>query len=283
MPQGTQIDKKMIERGYWIAMHRLTIQKWTTIILGIVVALIFAIFFLQFGMYLYQLKQWDSLIVKSKASLYDWAHVHEVSRPRDIEFSSPKFLLGSENTYDLFVEIYNPNTHWAVEALSYEFLVNNATRVTAEQPSFILPGETKLLIAFRYQSSVPITQVSVNVTNFRWRKLHNAPEISWFLTEPPKFTGRQINVSGNTQSIVPARVSWTVKNQSTINFRNVVWQVGMYSGASLVAVLEYGGGPFKFFEERTFDLPVFGQLPRIDSVKVFPIIDIFDPEFFYLD
>lgn len=276
------LDKKMLERGYWIATHRLAIERWTTRALYLFILLMYLIFFVQFGIYMYRLNQWNVLLASSITPLMDWRAIHEQRSPLEVEFGTPLLFASGEGRYDFVVEVYNPNEQWAIESLTYEFVYGDDQRTPAQQ-TFVLPGERRYITVLGFESAEPITSIaSFNASQYRWHKVSHLPPLSWDFTEPPLYTPRQTIVENRIQRVLPASVGWTVRNASTLNIRTVVWQVVFLSGNSLAGVAEYRREDFPFLEERSFSFSVSDAVGRVDRVKVFPIVNIFDPNFSYL-
>ena len=274
------IDKKMIERGYWIATHRLVIKKWTMIFLYLVIALFYLIFFVQFGVYLYYSNDWQRYVAEAIQPTYDWRKIHSENAPVDIEFGKAVLYPLSNGRYDFVVAAHNPNEKWAVESIAYQFVSGEVA--TPYVSTFLLPQEQRYFTVLGFKSVTPLSgTVEFVPSNIRWVRLTRPPALSWDIVEQAQFIPQQILVQGARQTVVPARLTWRVRNNSTLNIRSVLWQYALFSGSTLVSVGERMAEDFTFLEERPFDIALFGSLPRVDSVRLFPIVNIFDPHFRY--
>ncbi|MBI4091061.1 MAG: hypothetical protein HY422_03480 [Candidatus Komeilibacteria bacterium] len=279
---SAHIDRKLLERGYWIATHRISIIRWTTIALYIVIAFVYVVFFVQFGVYTYRFNDWDELMRDSIASQYSWSAIHERQAPLEVEFGQPYVFPVGDSRYDFAVEVYNPNAQWALESLSYQFTYGEGL-MTPAQETFVLPKEQKYLTVFSFVSDLPIPSVAeVKEFNYRWKKVSRLPPLAWDYIEPPAYAARQIRIENGVQQVIPAHVSWVVQNASTFNLSSVTWQIGLYSGTRLAGVASYTTERLTFLEERPIELFLPDTGARIDSVKVYPIVNIFDPNFTYL-
>src|SRR3989338_1942250 len=117
MPGTPIIDKKILERGYWIATHRLAIEKWISIILYLIIAAGYLTFVVHFGMYVYGYKDWGELIRRAATPVLNWSAIHARYAPQDLVFGDPIIFSRGNGRYDFFVEAQNPNETWAVESL----------------------------------------------------------------------------------------------------------------------------------------------------------------------
>ncbi len=276
------LDKKILARGYWIATHRLALERWATRGLTALIILVYLLFFVQFGLYMYRLNQWQELLARSIVPTIPWSAVNKDLAPLDIDFGTPMVFPQGENKYDFVVEVYNPNQQWALESMNYtfEFGTNEATKA---DHAFILPGERKYIAVLGYRSTDPIKGVGhFTTSDFRWHKVSHLPPLNWDFTVPPTYTARLATVEKGVQSVLPAEVHWTVRNESTLNIRKVVWQISYLSSGKLVGLSEYTSENFPFLEERDFSLSAPDSIGRVENVKVYPIVNIFDPNFSYL-
>lgn len=278
----TGIDKKIIERGLWIATHRLALQRWVVMGLYGVIALGFGIFFVQFGSYVYRFNDWDKYAVQSVRSFVDWKVVHEASAPQKFEIDDPALFARASGVYDIAAEVFNPNKEWAGRSVFYQFM-SNGEPLGEPAESFILPGQRRFFTLFGYSSEKPINSVTVEIGTIKWQRLEKIPETGWLYQEEPAYSGKKIIVENRIQSVIPARVSWQVQNGSTYNFSRVLWQVGLYTGGRLASIAEYTSGKFPFLDIQTIDMTIPQSLPRVDRVVVYPIVNFFDSTFSYLE
>ncbi len=282
MPElPTNIDKQTIDRGYWIATHRISIKKWTARALYACIGIFYLIFFTQFGIYMFQYSELDRLMATAARPTYNWEQIHSAHAPLPIETSTPIVLPLGDNRYDLVVEAYNPNTRWAISTLKYSFSAD--TKVLHSDTSFILPGEHKFFSALGYHSDDTISAVTFTMDSTEWRTVTHPTNLSWIYTEEPKFFDRQIISENGKETVLPARIEWKVKNGSTYNIRDVTWQIGLYSGQNLVGISQLDSELFTFLQERSFEQRIYSPLQSVDRVVLYPIVNVFDPNFTYVE
>lgn len=273
------LDKTTIDRAYWLTVHRLAIEKWTTIGLYVVNGFVFAWFFVQFGVYLYTYDQWRQLVAASAAPIYSQQRLDQDIAPLDLAFGNPQVFFLGDDRYNLVVEVSNPNTQWAVQSMKYQFTVNG--QKLASQEDFVLPQEHKFLTLLNYRSDAAISRVdSVSDFDYHWRKIRSLPPISWIYTKPPAFQSKRVLIQDNKQVVIPASVSWSVKSGSTIRFPKVTWQVALYGqGQTLLSILSYASENISFLVEQDFQIYVYDQLPHVEKVVVTPVIDLFSGDY----
>ena len=281
MPRySPELDPSPVARGYWFITHKLAIAKWSQVALYIVIALSYLLFFVQFAVYLYRYNDWGNLVARSIRPSYDWTAIHAQKAPLSLVVGTPTVFPRSDNRYDIVVDVYNPNAQWAVKSVAYTFGINGGVTFPAKT-GFVLPQEHTFFSFLNAPTDTPIHEVGVALAPPVWQRMITQPAQSWIFTEQPQFVGKQVVIDHNTQKIVPARITWTVRNGSTLNFRGVTWLVAVYRGNNLISYYEYQSGKFPFFDEQPFELFVYDALSQVDSVKVIPVVNIFDSSFTY--
>ncbi|MEK7584355.1 MAG: hypothetical protein AAB490_03850 [Patescibacteria group bacterium] len=283
MPNApVQLDKSMLERGYWLATHRLVLKKWTSIGLYILIAFSYLYFFVQFGVYMYNYNEWQAIMAQSVATPYTWADIQAANAPLDIEVTEPHLFARGDNRYDAVAQVHNPNEQWGVESFQYVFVFSDGSR-TEPIAGYVIPNETKFLTKQGFISQTPLSRITdVELSEVRWKKISRLPVLSWMFTAPPEYLGSQVISDGGVQRQLPPRITWSVRNDSTLSIRTVVWQVALYTGSQLNSVINYQAENFLFFAERNFEIVLNSATGRVSSVTVNPLVNIFDPGYTYL-
>ncbi|OGY92744.1 MAG: hypothetical protein A3B31_00015 [Candidatus Komeilibacteria bacterium RIFCSPLOWO2_01_FULL_53_11] len=277
-----QLDKSMLERGYWLATHRLVLKKWTSIGLYILIVFSYLYFFVQFGVYMYHYNEWQEIMAQSIATPYAWADIQAANAPLDLEVTDPHLFARGDNRYDAVAQVHNPNEQWGVESFQYAFAFSDGSK-TESTAGYVVPGETKFLTKLNFSSQTPLSRIAdVEVSDVRWKKIVRLPALSWIFTEPPEYLGSQVISDKGVQRVLPQRITWSVRNGSTLSIRTVVWQVALYTGSQLNSVINYQTGDFPYFAERHFEIILNSATGRVSSITVNPLVNIFDPGYTYL-
>jgi hypothetical protein len=179
---------------------------------------------------------------------------------------------GDELNYDLYGTLTNPNSDWSA-TFHYAFKLKGGQ--TAEQSGFILPGEEKVLVAFK-TTTARSAEVDLLLSEVEWRRLD--PHVisdyeSWAaehrLTISEAAFSRQDNA---------AVVSFVVKNQTAYSFWQpsflvVLWRGGTVGGLIRLSTTEIASGQTKTLSARWF-----GAAPAVSKINVYPEINLLDPD-----
>lgn len=268
-PEDRQVDNALL-----YARNKLRLRLGIVIVLFLISAA--TIIFTANGYFSY-LSQYSDLSRAMKdlwEDQYQWSSVHQANAPKDIVLDRVYLFPRGNNTYDLAVEAYNPNSQWAVINVQFQFTSDNQT--VASGNGSILPGERRLLTVYG-QKSDTLLQVpnTVNLYNYQWRKLSNWTDDQWLYPSPAQFQARRVVDTGGKIAVIPARVIWTAVNNTGINLAVVRWQVILRSGGSVVYAGEYQTEKIAYREARDFSLAVTDTISRVDSAEVHPIYDMF--------
>jgi len=224
-----ELSKDQLEKGLFVARHRLQLRTAITLLLAALVGVLVLVSANAYYKLLVNAGQLDKLMAAVWQSDQDWATVHRLNAPANIDFGDPIIFPLGDGRYDIVVEATNPNEKWALESFDFQFLSNNVG--VASGSSYLMPGERKYVTILGLESNKLITSLDkVNQFNLKWRKVSQPFPNIWEFTQPPKYRARGV-ISENGQTItVPASVSWSVVNKYTLSVRQVKWQVVLYGG-----------------------------------------------------
>lgn len=93
---------------------------------------------------------------------------------KDLIILNGGFFPTTENNYDLFARVQNPNAEWGVESINYEFdMYDSANQLIGTKigKTFILPQETKYIIEQKFYSEKPVAKVEFKFSIISWEKL----------------------------------------------------------------------------------------------------------------
>src|SRR3989344_4341251 len=274
---NVQIDKSMLERGYWLATHRLTIKRWGSIALYAIIGITYTTFFIQFGLYLFRYSDWNTLVAQAVPPTIDWRVAQANSGPKELQFGQPQLFSLGDNQYVFIVSVENPNRQWSMNSFTFSFVASDGTIVTGD-PTYILPEEKKFVSVLGYQMELPISGIAeFEPAESTWLKITRLPPLSWEFTEVPTFHGKRVIVDGNKQVLLPANVTWSAKNSSTLTVKKLVWQIALFGGDRLVSLSELAAEDFPFLAERHFEVALPSINETVTRVTVTPLVNIFDP------
>ena len=270
------LNPKDIERGYFLLSHRDLIKK---ILFGLAVFVVIIIYLVAiFGLIRFIREgSFDSMASNANQN-YNWAAYHASRQPLPVKNSPPQFFLLGSKIYNLMAVVENPNDNWAITQLDYTFIVNG--QELEKQTAFINPKERRLLTKMGYGAESGISKIEIKIDNIKWYRIDNdLPDINFEIKEAKFQAATRETVEDKTFD-VPARATWTAKNLSLFNFWSVSWQVVLMSGAKIVAVNELNTRDFLSLESRDLEVVWLGDLPRVTTVEVYPILNKLDSDNF---
>jgi len=209
-------------------------------------------------------RQTDELLFSSSAVL---AAV-EAAKPQPLAVSDVQFFGGSDGHYDLMTQVSNPNTDWLAE-FTYNF-VSDSNSSPVSYFGFVLPGGRKILLALGQDSSA----ARVEITDVKWTRITDFDAIrnnrERFLVGNDKFTPA-LKIGD------PARIEFSLSNESPYSYWEAGIVVFLYSGGSLSAINYLAVPQFTSGSTRTIELNWTRPLVNIDGWEVIPETNYLDP------
>lgn len=93
-------------------------------------------------------------------------------QPDNLDIQETALVYGGVDTYDVLAKIVNPNPEDGAESFDYDFILkDDQGNVLAERKgrSFILPGETKYLLATQLSSGSLPKKIALEISNIQWK------------------------------------------------------------------------------------------------------------------
>ena len=143
----------------------------------------------------------------------------EVVAEESIQVEKTGFVSsGIINKYDIYGQIYNPNTFFGSGEFSYQFVVKDGTgKVVAEKngKNFILPGERKYLIENNIETNeIPVT-VELVVNESEWIKFNTGDY------QKPELKVVNKNYTEISSGVNFSEAIGLVKNESHFDFEKI--------------------------------------------------------------
>ncbi|MFW0862462.1 MAG: hypothetical protein ACKKL6_02645 [Candidatus Komeilibacteria bacterium] len=270
MEDPTQnLTDKQLKYSYWYLLHKKEIKK-IGLILFIALDTILVLWAL-FGLVKF-LNNYSELNELTTTPEYiDWQAYHEENQPKELIISTTKAVKTTNGKTDIGVEISNVNTEWGVRKLVYQFVLPGG-QVTPEQETFLLPNESKYLLALDVNSIG--TTASLQIITRDWARVR-----------PDDNIYSMVNISNET--FTPAsriegqdlggQASWTVDNNSSYSFYDPGFIVVLYSGTREVAFNYMKLSFLDSLTSRELTVSWGHSLPNVTAIKVMPDINLFDP------
>lgn len=269
-----------LSEAYWWVTHKAEIFK------AIVVALIFVNVgfwgYTVYGLTRYFIIDYSAqqrLEAGLAAPSIDYAYWRAKNQPKQLEISSVQsFSLGS-GRYDFWAEVQNPNEHWTVSELSYAF--NLADGTVVEKTTFVLPGQSKYLLALGVTSSRS-SVAGLQIRNIKWRRVqkfavYQEKALNFTISETKFLSSQELKIKTNLPF---SKTSFKVVNNSAFNY----WEVGFYvllkNGPNIVGINYISTRDFFSGASKTLEVSWYQKMSTPDSVMIVPDLDILNPAVF---
>ena len=135
----------------------------------------------------------------------------------DLNILESTIVTTGTDRYDVAVEVNNPNLEWGASPLEYSIALidaeGNLINSVLETDQFILPGQTKMLMAFNILAVQQPAKAELTITYAEWIKVQNYQE--------PDFTTETVSYQEVEEPGVFARLKGKVTNNTTFTLNNV--------------------------------------------------------------
>jgi hypothetical protein len=275
--EGLSLDK--LEAGLWLAKNRGVLRN---ILIGALVALIIASWGFSlygFGSYLLVGMINDSRMMTDlvKSQILDQAQLKQ-RKARDLIISTVS-ILPAGGKYDLCVSARNPNEqHRGI--FSYCFTVGNGEQSCGQ--NFILPGETKYVMALAQTFSGAPANASFSIAAMNWNRVDNHLIPNW-----NQYRDQRLNISVRNPLFKPDEssaaeklplntLSFTAVNHTSFSYWEAPFQIILFSGNRIVGINQYVIKDFVSFDERTEQISWPGIIRAVSKIIITPEINIMD-------
>lgn len=267
------ISNRQLRFGYWFLNHKDKLKAVLILLLGV-----FCLITVGYGLYgtfihLKEMPQINQLIKNLALNHIDFSGIQQRTAPQALKIFQPTVIYLGNNQYDLYVLVSNPNQNYAVKRLVYYFKTTDFS--STKETISLFPGQQAMLLSLGNQSPRRLAQVSLEIEQLEWQRiksLETFPKLDFELTP---VTLDQNNSEGRKFG------SFQATNQSIYNFREVKWQIVMYSGQKIVGLNQLSNSNFLSNETREITFSWFEKLPQVSKVDVYPIIDLYLEDIIY--
>lgn len=263
--------------GYsiWFTSHKLIMYRVLVVVFLILDILLVVVNFTKWGIFLAgfpaQIRLEQELVNFNNISVQGFA-------PKPLQVLSTELLSGGVDRYDAVSEIVNSNDRFML-TIDYHF--NLGTTNTPRQQRVILPGDDTLIAALGSQiDSVSLGSLALVFDNFNWKRIsgHKIADLKTWKNDRLQFSTENFVYSSafGADGLKVNRLQFTLKNNSAFGYKQPSFLVGLYSQDVLVGVMPLQLPDFPSVSSAAVDLRNFVSNLRVDSVKIFPLINIFD-------
>jgi hypothetical protein len=196
----------------------------------------------------------------------------------DIQTIEKAIVPGEPGKYDALVKIENPNSQFGAANVSYSFnLLDGDGKIISknEGTTFVLPAETKYILAFNIPSEQKPASLDFKISSFEWSKFteYSEPNILVY--------AKEFNLmSGGSPGF--AELKAKTRNQSGYDFRQISAVAVIRDGSGqAVAINQTSFNDVRVNEEREISFRwsnPFQIDPVSARIEIDPEVNVFDNE-----
>jgi hypothetical protein len=277
MVNEDQFYEKQLGVAYWYVTHKFLLKNILIVVLLSLDILLVAynIYILSYNLIIRQ-KDYQAALASFVNANDDYSLLRQFSLPPKIQTASLQTFPNTIGS-DIVSEIVNTSPKWYA-TFDYQFQLGEKS--TPNRKGFIFPGETKKLIDLAVADGNLASAVIIR--NINWQK-----EIDFVKLYQEKFRFDIRNVQyipskelGLEQKIAVNRVIFEIENLTAYNYKNVNLLIFLNSGGQIIGVNQIPSGILSSGTTKVMEVNFFQPLPKIDSVDIFPEVNILDPAVF---
>lgn len=278
---GSNYNNLQFKIAYWLFSHKKIFKKILVFSLVALNLLIWGLVIYQFSLYLIFWQAHQQTLKGLVEEKIDFlAHHQRIAAIPLKVVNLLAFPIGQTERYDMLVEIENQNSRWGVPSLEYRFIWSAGK--TDFYTGYILPQEKKYLFIFNQQSTQPIQNFQIEIKDVQWQRIKEENSFllkipSQIIVEDPVFS----LVSSTKRPLLSlTKLQFKIYNDSVYDLKSFVLNLLFYDGARIIGVDRLMVEELKNKTAKFFDLILPVYLSSVDSVKIIPDLNIFDPEIF---
>jgi hypothetical protein len=199
----------------------------------------------------------------------------EMPKAESLKVIEKVIVPGETGKYDTLVKIVNPNSQLGAANFDYSFnLLDGAGKIIAKSAgsNFILPGQTKYIIAFNLSTDIKPESLDFEISSFNWSLFSEfeEPNITVYAKEFSLASGGEPGF---------AKLKAKMKNQSGFDFHEIsAVAVIRGEGGTPIAVNETNFNDVRASEEREVNFSwssPFAIDPVTAKIEIIPEVDVF--------
>lgn len=266
----------------WYVAHKILLYK---ILVGFligfsVLTILFSLW--QWGSYLIFGITADNLLEKNLTTPINYTGVNQSFSAQPLQIAGTQILISGVNRYDIVSEVANPNPRF-VASFDYSYSLSGDASTTV-QHAVLLPGETRPLTYLGYSEGMPSESTNLNLFNITWDRIdgHQALDIEGWQKDHLNFvvTDFVFTASRSVEGANAHIIQFKVTNDSLYGYNTPRFYVGLFDNGSLIGILPWSLDKIRAGETVSADLRSFAPDLNVTEIKIFPLINIYDPEAF---
>jgi len=273
---------KRLDFGLWLVEHKHQLVRFFVFILIFISVISWGYFIYGFGYYIIYGIDEDRRLADGLVNTGNIDHSYFVAHAaQDLVVYAPSIINTGMGNYDFLAKIQNPNQkHWA----DFNFAFYAGGREVADESGFILPGETKYVAALARTVDSNPANAQFKLTSISWHRIdpHAIADVSAFQKERLAISIEDTSFNpavdtANTDQVKLNNLEFRATNNSAYSFWSAGFTILLYQRGAIVGVNKYTLDDFLSQTSRDVSISWPGRFGKIDTVEVFPDVNIMDP------
>lgn len=273
------LSVKKMEFGVWFVSYRILLFLLLLLFIALLAVFFWSKSFFVFGKYVFHGIKAEYLMQSELLSKNFIDHGYFVSKqPENLQQYPTQLLLTTNNNFDLVSQIRNPNKEYWAE---FDYYFTNGELIVGKDDGFILPQDTKHLLALGQNMIGQLTGLKLVLENIKWHRVNEHQFGIWEEFEKTHLDMPIRNVSyvpGSrsklTEKISLNDLGFTITNNTAYNYWNIKLIMLLYSYKDIVGVNTHLINDFKSDEVRKVQITWPGAFPKITDIKIVPDLNI---------
>lgn len=275
-PTG-ELNSSELSYGMWYVGHRLLIYRLILITLISISVVLWGYSLVRWGVFFLNWQN-DTLIAKQLTIAPNYTLLAKHFAPAQLQVLTTALLPGGVDKYDAVADVVNTDPNFIAE-VEYHFIVGSVA--TSKRTTVLLPGENRPVVELGLGAVDSASEVSFQITNIWWQRV-NAHEVA----EPVEWQADRLNFSVASTTYSPGqavieglkvnKIAFELTNGSAYGYIQPHFYVGLYDGGVLVGVVPLTLSQLPSLQTVSIDLRNFVSGLNVSTIKVFPLINLYD-------
>ncbi|KKP59455.1 MAG: hypothetical protein UR53_C0002G0069 [Candidatus Magasanikbacteria bacterium GW2011_GWC2_34_16] len=278
-PSG-DFTSKELKWGIWYVKNKVLLYRIAVGTLIGLITIFWGFSLWQWGDYLIFGITADQKLYQNLSQTYDYTSIHAHYSPKPFAVSNPELLPGGVGKTDVLVWIENPNPRHVVY---FDYYFISGEESTHLRRGVVLAGENKPFVAFGLSDSVA-SGASIVIENIAWKRIsnHTILDVPTWQSERLDFVASDfVFTRPLTKEEASANVvQFKLTNNNPFGYVAAKFVVELLQNGNLVGVLPLELDNFRSLETRDIDLRSFVPNLSVTDLKIYPLLDIYDPTVF---
>lgn len=276
-PEGLTIKKMGI--GLWLVANRKNFKLIFTVFLIFIITCFWGRYFMIFGnQVLFGIKQDKELIqglVTPNLASYETLSKNSA---KNLEINQPGVIATSDNKFDFYIKIRNPNDKYWVH-FDYYFRINNQD--TRKENNFVLPGETKYILLLGEQLETQSKNAEFIINRIDWERIDFHKYDNW-----PLFAQEHLDIKISDIEFIPANSSvlsekinintldFSTTNNTAYNYWDVAYNALLFKGDRIIGVNRYVSDYLMSGKTQKISITWPENVGNVGNIVIYPEVDV---------